>query len=155
MVEYRMEIDLDEVLEGLDKLERRSPEMLDHVVATLADAGMGYVQEHKLSGQVLKRRTGDLATKMRTQATRRGVHEVIAGGADVPYAAIHEFGGEIRPKRGRYLRFRTPDGAYHTVERVFIPARPYMSTGMNEFLDRKGGRIAEGAVDTWLRREWG
>ena len=155
MVEYRMEIDLDEVLEGLDKLDRRSPEMMDHVVATLADAGMGYVQEHKLSGQVLNRRSGDLATKMRTQVVRQGVHEVIAGGADVPYAAIHEHGGEIRPKRGRYLRFRTPDGAFHTVEKVFIPARPYMSTGMNEFLDQKGERIANGAVDTWLRREWG
>lgn len=155
MVEYRMEVDLDEVLKGLDKLERRSPAMMDHVVETLADAGMSYVQEHKLSGQVLKRRSSDLATKMRTQAVRRGVHEVIAGGADVPYAAIHEFGGVIRPKHGRYLRFRTPDGAYHTVEKVFIPARPYMSTGMNEFLDRKGERIANGAVDTWLRREWG
>lgn len=154
MVEYRMEIDLDEVLGGLNKLDRRSPEMMDHVVSTLADAGMGYVQEHKLSGQVLNRRSGDLATKMRTQEVRRGVHEVIAGGADVPYAAIHEFGGEIRPKTARYLRFRV-NGQYVTTDRVFIPARPYMSTGMNEFLDRQGERIAGGAVDTWLRREWG
>ena len=41
-------------------------------------------------------------------------------GTNVPYAAIHQFGGTIRPKKGKALAF---GGRF--VQSVTIPARPY------------------------------
>ena len=42
-------------------------------------------------------------------------------GTNVPYAAIHQFGGTIRPKKGKALAF---GGRF--VQSVTIPARPYL-----------------------------
>lgn len=47
-------------------------------------------------------------------------------GSNVEYAAIHEFGGEIKAKNVKFLRFRTFDGAWHSVKKVTMPARPYL-----------------------------
>ena len=41
-------------------------------------------------------------------------------GTNVPYAAIHQFGGTIRPKKGKALSF-----GGRLVRSVTIPARPY------------------------------
>lgn len=49
----------------------------------------------------------------------------LVGPRRVVYAAIHEFGGTIRPVKGRYLRFQYK-GSWHTVKSVTIPARPYL-----------------------------
>jgi len=50
-------------------------------------------------------------------------------GTNVIYAAIHQFGGVIRPKSAKKLAFRTPDGL-RLVDQVTIPARPYL--GVND-----------------------
>lgn len=57
-------------------------------------------------------------------------------GTNVIYAAIHEFGGTIRAKAGKWLRFKTKDGQWHTVKEVTIPARPYMRPAYRN--DQKG-----------------
>jgi len=41
------------------------------------------------------------------------------------YAAIHQFGGEIRAKGGS-LRFRLTNGGFATVQKVTMPARPFL-----------------------------
>ena len=41
------------------------------------------------------------------------------------YAAIHQFGGEIRAKGGS-LRFRLANGGFATVQKVTMPARPFL-----------------------------
>ena len=41
------------------------------------------------------------------------------------YAAIHQFGGEIRAKDGS-LRFRLANGGFATVQKVTMPARPFL-----------------------------
>lgn len=53
-------------------------------------------------------------------------------GADtsVIYAAIHQFGGVIRPKNKPYLTFKLPDGSFRRVKQVTIPARPFI--GINQ-----------------------
>jgi len=53
-------------------------------------------------------------------------------GTNVVYAAIHEFGGEILPKRSAFLRFKTSDGEWHAVRRVDMPARPYMRPALDK-----------------------
>lgn len=53
-------------------------------------------------------------------------------GSNVPYAAIHQVGGEIRPKAGKALFFRTPDGSGRLVKKVTIPARPYLGINADD-----------------------
>jgi len=47
------------------------------------------------------------------------------GSTDVRYALIHELGGVIRPTKAPALMFRI-DGQFVRVQKVRIPARPYL-----------------------------
>lgn len=47
-------------------------------------------------------------------------------GSSSIYAAIHQVGGEIRPKNKPYLAFKLPDGSFRRVKKVTIPARPFL-----------------------------
>lgn len=47
-------------------------------------------------------------------------------GSNLIYAAIHQFGGEIRPKNGDALVFTLANGATVVAGKVTIPARPYL-----------------------------
>ncbi|QGM80668.1 phage virion morphogenesis protein [Otariodibacter oris] len=46
-------------------------------------------------------------------------------GTNEPYARIHQFGGVIKPKKGKYLVFRIGDKWVMT-DKVVIPARPFL-----------------------------
>lgn len=61
----------------------------------------------------------------------------VAVGSNKVYAAIHQFGGTIRPKRrGGLLTLRTPEGAVWGVAReVTIPARPYLGLSAEDERD--------------------
>lgn len=41
------------------------------------------------------------------------------------YAAVHQFGGVIKPKAAKALRFRLPDGTWRFAKQVTMPARPF------------------------------
>lgn len=61
---------------------------------------------------------------------RDSVNHVVSGnevtvGSNVDYAAIHQFGGKIEPKNGKYLVFQV-GGAWAKVSSVTLPARPYL-----------------------------
>jgi phage virion morphogenesis protein len=53
-------------------------------------------------------------------------------GTNVQYAAIHQFGGTIRAKTSKGLRFRLPwlrsktDSGWRTLQSVTLPARPFL-----------------------------
>ncbi len=53
-------------------------------------------------------------------------------GTNVVYAKIQELGGTIRPKNGPYLKFKTPDGKWHSVKSVTIKGRQYLSRAVTE-----------------------
>jgi phage virion morphogenesis protein len=57
-------------------------------------------------------------------------------GTNVPYAAIHQFGGVIRPKNGKILRFKG-SGGWVSKKEVVMPARPFLPID-------SAGRLAEG-----------
>lgn len=44
----------------------------------------------------------------------------------VVYGAIHQFGGIIKPKNGKYLMFKGSGSRFAKVKEVTIPARPFM-----------------------------
>lgn len=54
-------------------------------------------------------------------------HRVLIGSAKV-YAAIHQFGGTIKPKNAKALVFML-GGRMVRAHSVFIPARPYLGMG--------------------------
>ena len=51
--------------------------------------------------------------------------QTVEVGSNQKYAAIHQFGGEIRAKGGS-LRFRLANGGFATVQKVTMPARPFL-----------------------------
>ena len=78
------------------------------------------------SGQTLLD-TGRLRRSVRTEGKASGKKVTVTGGT-VPlvYAAIHQFGGDIRPVRAKFLRFRLATGEHVKTKHVRIPARPYV-----------------------------
>jgi phage gpG-like protein len=82
-------------------------------------------------------------------------------GTNVRYAAPHQFGATITPKRARYLRFRLAGGRgrrkggkgrWVTATRVDLPVRPFFPEGND--LGRYAPHMAE-AIQTYLRRALG
>lgn len=98
----------------------------------------------KLDGPVLHRRSGALQASIRSKPpvnTATGVMGVVGSFGGVPYAAIHEFGGqtaphEIRPVNASVLAFQMGGRTifakvvHHPGSR--IPARPYLRPSLTE-----------------------
>ena len=53
-------------------------------------------------------------------------------GSNAIYAAIHQAGGEIRPKTAKGLFFKLADGTARRVKKVTIPARPYLGINADD-----------------------
>jgi phage gpG-like protein len=68
---------------------------------------------------------------VRTGHLRRSIYSQKTGflkgyaGANLKYAAIHQYGGVIKPKVKKALSFKV-GGSFITVKKVTIPARPYI-----------------------------
>ena len=71
-------------------------------------------------GQILTQ-TNHLGSSITYNATAKGV-EV---GTNLKYAAIHQFGGKIKAKKAKFLKFKTPRGWVQKKE-IVIPARPFI-----------------------------
>ena len=82
-------------------------------------------------------------------------------GTNVRYAAPHQFGATIVPKRARYLRFRLAEGRgkrkggkgrWVATTQVHLPARPFFPEGND--LGRYATHMAE-AIQAYLRKTLG
>lgn len=56
-------------------------------------------------------------------------------GANRIYAAIHQFGGVIRARNAKALRFALAGGGFATVQSVKIPARPFLGLSTDDVAD--------------------
>jgi phage gpG-like protein len=86
-------------------------------------------------------RQGNLVRSLRVGEMRytgkRIIGTVEAGGKDVPYAGVHEFGAVIKARNGPNLVFFSNLGAGPFLVKtpmVRIPARPYLTPAVNEAL---------------------
>ena len=121
------------------KVHARARTALDAWATELA----GYIRADKLSGQVLNRRTGLLSGSVHPliDDSAQGIVGGAGGGAGVPYARIHEFGGtipahEVVARNAKALAF-TVDGILRFAKRVQIPdvempERSYMRSAFDE-----------------------
>lgn len=81
------------------------------------------------------RRKGSSQPLVDTGILRRSIRGSANGtqaiaGTNIKYAAIHQFGGTIKPKNGKALSF-----GKHRVTKVVIPARPYL--GINNKMNTR------------------
>lgn len=53
-------------------------------------------------------------------------------GSNLPYARIHQKGGTIKPRKGKYLKFKGQGGKDVFVKEVTIPARPYLGVSKED-----------------------
>ena len=95
-----------------------------------------------IDGPVLNRQSGRLWRSIQPEVFRRGGRIIGIVGTDVKYAAVHEFGATIRPKKAGGLLFFNIDGSTVVAKEVKIPRRPFMSRAFDE---RKGvaGKLIE------------
>ena len=97
----------------------------------------------KVSGPVLKVRSGNLRAGLYTAVIRQGNTLIGRLGTDVVYGAIHEFGGTTRPhiivpRHAKALRFVTHgEVVFSTIVHhpgSVIPKRPYLRPSLDEEL---------------------
>lgn len=116
----------------------------------------GYIKEQKLTGQVLHVRSGNLrssitpSTVLNQAGVMTGNIQAGFGNKSIIYARIHELGGVILPRKVDALKFKTDDGAWHTVKRVVMPARPYMRPAAEERRPLLLAQITE-AIQAYIR----
>lgn len=72
-----------------------------------------------------------------TARLRNSIDYAIAGdtilvGSNVVYALIHQMGGTIVPKKGKYLKFKV-GGKWVNAKQVTIKARPYLGVSKEDW----------------------
>lgn len=106
----------------------------------------GYVKSKKLSGQVLKNRTGTLrrSINQKVEATSEGVFASV--GTNVRYGAVHEFGFKGKVSVKQHLR-TIKGGTAHTVSAhtrtVALPERSFLRTAIREMREKLMKRILD------------
>ena len=122
-----LQIIRDEATPRLRMMAERYP--AEHGKALFAAGAVVERQaKHNLSGGRLRARSNRLRGSVRTE----GHGDEARVGAPVVYAAIHEFGGEIRPKSASALHFQVDSGDWVTTQRVRMPARHWLSAALEE-----------------------
>jgi phage gpG-like protein len=81
-------------------------------------------------------------------AITAGVDEDLTGWlkGSVVYAGIHEYGGVIKPKKGKYLKFKI-NGGWVSVKQVVIPKRPMLRPAIEDNLGTVGKLIKQEVLE--------
>ena len=102
------------------------------------------------TGDTPKVRTGHLRRSIQSGVNKKGKNIEGYVGSNVKYAAIHEFGGTIKPRTGEYLTFIL-DGQFKKVKQVVIPKRSYLKDTIENNIDGIKN-IIENEIVTSLNR---
>lgn len=166
--------------ELIRKFQQLTAEMQGEALVNTVQAGGGVVmnaarENIKKQGLI---RTRTLSRSVHQEVTERDAnHAAVEVGTDLEYAAIHEFGGTIQPKSGKYLAI--PVGSYTGSPRKYgdlklrktaggnlvmidssgivqyvlkrnveIPARPYMRPAV----DNNHDEVARSMAAAWKQQ---
>ena len=105
-----------------------------------AKAGAMPIRNAAAEGAPKKTRTLSRSIHIEVLSSSRASVEVMVG-TDVIYAAIHEFGGVITPKKAKALAFEI-GGELIFAKSVHIPARPYLRPAFDTNLEKAKSEIA-------------
>ena len=155
MVEHKIELDSQEVRVAVDRMVQRTPKLSRQVLGELGEAIVARTNTHYLSGQVLKRKTGKLAQSVNYKHLNDWS---ITVGSNLAYAAIHEYGGEIYPKNGPALLFKTKaygKERWYYLKKVTMPKRPWLSPAISDiFNTHRAQEIIDRATKRWKEKNW-
>lgn len=131
----------DQMLRAKDVLRRNveqaSNDMGNLVVANIRKNYLGGPRPHKLDQD-----TGRLTTSIKFRLDKGAKHVSIIYGTDVPYARIHEFGGEIKVTKRMRGRF------WHLFREKGELKYKYMAlTRKNKFVMKKRSFLRPGLED--------
>jgi HK97 gp10 family phage protein len=105
-----------------------------------------HVKSDKLSGQVLKNRTGTLRRSINQEVEDRGDEIVGIVGTNVEYAAIHEFGftgqESVREHLRRTLRGETTVRSY--LRQMNMPERSFLRSALADYEDQLTSELRRG-----------
>jgi phage gpG-like protein len=141
-----------DVARTLDRLAPRLTQELGAGMSTLGARLVQAIRQDKLSGQVLKSRTGRLRQSIAMVADGDGATLSVGVVAPGGYAAAHEFGfrgtvtvrqhlRQIRQAFGRPIAPRTIAVKAHPI-RIDLPARSFLRSALRD-LDASGAIRAE------------
>jgi phage gpG-like protein len=137
-------------------IERKAKNMPGMVYGTVVQACTLIeirAKTHHLAGATLNAQTHRLQKSVKTSVERKGLFggEIVGRvGSPVVYAAIHEYGGIIKPKKGKYLVFQIGDKTIFT-KKVTMPKRPWLSESAKdkaEAIGRLFGREVTLLIET-------
>ena len=149
MLSYSVDV-TDEVSPRFKRMIRDNPALSRDILSFVSEAVVNRTVIHQLSGQSLKRKTGTLAKSI----TYKIMNDYRANvGTNVKYAAIHEFGGVIRPVIASALTFKVKD-QWITTKEVKIPARPYLITALDYVMSNEAQGIMDKRLEVWLNKEF-
>ncbi len=135
----------------LERLSDKVPSAAKSSMIYACEFVRGYIVKYKLSGQVLKRRSGHLAGSITSEVRGSNESDVVGRvGTNLKYARIHEFGGDIRPVRAKALHFFIGKIEIFT-QHVKIPKRPYIKPAIEE-LAPKLSKILGKKFESELKR---
>jgi phage gpG-like protein len=92
--------------------------------------------ERNLSGPKSKDKLDSKTLRENIVVDKSNKEEKMIGIA-VKWAAIHEFGGVVKAKKAKYLKFKI-DNMWKTVKSVIIPSRPFMRNSFYTVRDKMG-----------------
>jgi len=144
MIEIRIKGDKEmarKFKEGAKRAQSTIYKSMQKITSFLA----GYVKRQKLTGQVLRVRTGRLRNSITSKVEVKGNEVIGRVGTNVEYGRIWELGGTIpaytiRPKRAMALKFEVA-GDVVFCKRVYQPARqvkarPYLQPSVKENMQK-------------------
>lgn len=160
-VNIKGQANLAKTAKDLMQARARVRELLSKVSQDFANAATTRIKDKYLSGSgdTLKVRTGRLRSSIRYLLAEQPNELTVTFGSDVPYAAIHEFGGvtsphTIVPKRRQFLRFMA-GGKVIFARKVNHPGsnirkRPFLEPGVRDSsaaLEANIQKVLVGAVE--------
>ena len=151
---------LDTLMAKLKILPSAFRSELNKALMVQADMLVSHIKADKLSGQVLNVGTTahphlrDSIFQKNIQNDSSGVVYKVASGGNIPYAAIHEYGGVINhPGSDKFQAWNGPNGMVFThgtkPHSIPMPERSYMRSAL---ADNKASIIA--AIQGSLKGAW-
>lgn len=137
---------------GLDKALMKAAHALPHTQAFMESIGEGLVsatrqrfrdeedpdgQKWSQSGRAAASGGQTLTdtARLRDSIDYAATPDKVMVGSNLPYARIHQLGGVIVPKKAKKLVFKGSDGTTMAVDKVTIPARPYLGISKDDLDD--------------------
>ena len=122
-----------QIIARFDTMNERIRQRLTVAVENIGQDLESYVVTSKLSGQVLNKQTGRLQQSIHHDVQQSG--PAVIGrvySANVPYAAIHEFGGQVRTRLGTGRNPPKPGGKAF----VNMPERSFLRSSLSDYKNR-------------------